>query len=413
MTGVSASFMKGEFAATGRNEIPSVDGERSLHSKARETRTRWIRTGAELAALGPVWDGLLDRCEIITPFMRWDWIWRWWQAHEESVQLALCVAEEMGEVVAVAPFVIGREDKGSRRGLRQLSLMAGIGEAQGERMNLMIPVERVHDLAPLLLGRLLELNGQWDAMRLNRLPAESAVLPLLQEELERLTTGFGVLNRTPCRFLNLDFPVWEDVIASRSRKWRAQYRKIKAQLPEQYGVTFHTGSESPTGEDAVEALFRLHAQQFQGQDSHFLRERALKVHRELIPLWQQAGRSELCYLVSGGKIVSMVHLLREGTQVFAFQVGRDPSFPGRSVGTAAWDWAMEHAYRTGAKSVDFLAGDFEYKRRWTEETRTVLDLEGYAPWSWRARVFLFLRRFRRGLKRKDLVPEVVPEEGEA
>jgi CelD/BcsL family acetyltransferase involved in cellulose biosynthesis len=74
---------------------------------------------------------------------------------------------------------------------------------------------------------------------------------------------------------------------------------------------------------------------------------------------------------------------------------------------------MEHAYRTGAKSVDFLAGDFEYKRRWTEETRTVLDLEGYAPWSWRARVFLFLRRFRRGLKRKDLVPEAAPEEGEA
>ncbi len=56
---------------------------------------------------------------------------------------------------------------------------------------------------------------------------------------------------------------------------------------------------------------------------------------------------------------------------------------------------MECAFRSGARSLDFLAGDFEYKRRWTAETRTVLDLEGYAPWSWRARVFLLLRWLRR------------------
>lgn len=200
--------------------------------------------------------------------------------------------------------------------------------------------------------------------------------------------------------------MWEDVIGSRSRKWRAQYRKIRSQLPEEYGVTFHFGMKSPTGEDPVEALFRLHENQFRGLGSHFIRERALKVHRELIPLWQETGRSELCYLVAGGKIVSMVHLLREGADVFAFQVGRDQTFEGRSAGTAAWDWAMEHAYRTGAKSVDFLAGDFEYKRRWTEETRTLLDLEGYAPWSWRARVFLVMRWMRRLLtgKRVDSNP---------
>ena len=390
--------MKSEFVAPGRLDAPCLAGGRGLEKRG-EVTTRWVRDGEGLRALQPQWDALLDRCETVTPFMRWDWVWHWWQAHQDCVRLALCVAEEQGEVVAVAPFVIGKEDKGSRRGLRQLALIAGVGDAQGERMNLMIPAERVTELAPLLLERLEELKGEWDAVRLNRLPAESAILPHLQRALEHLTTGFGVLNRTPCRLLDLDFPHWEDVVGSRSRKWRAQYRKIKAQLPEQYGVTYHSGSVSPQGEDAVESLFRLHALQFQGQDSHFIRERALRVHRKLIPLWQQSGRSELCYLVSEGKIVSMVHLLRDGEQVFAFQVGRDPSFAGRSVGTAAWDWAMEHAYRTGAKSVDFLAGDFEYKRRWTEETRTVLDVEGYAPWSWRARVFLWLRGLRRRLVR--------------
>lgn len=373
----------------------------------REVTFRWVRDGVEFEALEPVWDRLLERCETVSPFMRWDWVWRWWVAHSDLFEPAICVAEEAGEVVAMAPFAIGIEETGSRRELKQLGLMAGLGEAQGERLNLMIPAERVEELAPALLERLEDLNGQWDAVRWNRVPAESAIFPHLRRALEHFTRHSGVLNLVPCRLLNLNFPQWEDVVESRSRKWRAQYRKIKGQLTEHHGITYHNGSVSPTGENAVEALFRLHALQFQGQDSHFLRERAQSMHRELIPLWQESGRSELCYLVSEGRIVSMVHLLREGEQVFAFQVGRDPSFAGRSIGTAAWDWAMEHAHVTGAKSVDFLAGDFEYKRRWSEQTRTVLDLEGYAPWSWRARLFLLLRWLKRMTMRPKAVTETV------
>jgi CelD/BcsL family acetyltransferase involved in cellulose biosynthesis len=336
--------------------------------------------------------------------MKWDWMWAWWQAHQDLFQLLICVAEEASKVIAIAPFVIGREETGSRHSLKQLGFLAGLGEAKGERMNILIPAERVDELAPALLQQLAGVQDQWDAVRWNRLPAESAITPHLLRALERLTTGSGVLNETACRFLRLDFPSWDSVVNSRSRKWRAQHRKIKQALPSLHGVTFHSGPVSPTGEDPVEALFRLHALQFQGQDSHFLRERALRVHRDLLPRWLAAGRAELCYLVAADKIVSMVQLLREGSDFYAFQVGRDTTFEGRSVGTATWDWAIEHAFREGARSVDFLAGDFEYKRRWTAETRTVLDLEGYSPTSWRARVFRTLRWMGRKISRAHATP---------
>ena len=403
MTNASATFVKGHVPSTERAEAVVSRGVQEVGHLAGLS-LRWVRDGTALAALESQWDRLLEGCETVSPFMRWDWVWRWWRAHEDAFRLVVLVAEERGDVVAIAPFVIGHEDRGNRRGLRQLALMAGIGDAQGERMNLMIPGHRVEELVPLMLGKLEELQGEWDAVRFNRLPAESAILPHLRRALERLTVGFGVLNRTPCRFLNLNFPAWEDVVNTRSRKWRAQNRKLKTQLTEQHGVTFHAGSVSPTGEDVVEALFRLHARQFEGQGSYFIRERALKVHRDLIPVWQKAGRSQLCYLMSGGKIVSMVHVLREGTEAYGFQVGRDPTFEGRSAGTAAWDWAIEQVYRSGAKSLDFLAGDFEYKRRWTDDTRTVLDLEGYARGSWRAQVFLWLRRFWRWVAVKKREP---------
>jgi CelD/BcsL family acetyltransferase involved in cellulose biosynthesis len=370
---------------------------------------RWVRDGVGLAALEPVWDRLLERCETVSPFMHWDWVWRWWVANADLFEPAVCVAEEAGEVVAIAPFAIGREEKGSRRGLKQLGLMAGLGEAQGERMNVMIPADRVEELAPVLLGRLSDLTGQWDAVRLNRIPAESSILHHLMCALREITANSGVLNSTSCRFLRMEQGTWEAFETSRSRNWRRNQKRLRKELEEQFGVTYHTGSRAPNGEDVVEALFRLHAQQFAGEASFFTTERALLLHRELIPLWEASGKSQMCFLMSGGRVISVVQVLHEGAESYAFQVGRDMAFGETSVGSATFGWAVECAFRAGARSMDFLAGDFEYKRRWTAETRTVLDLEGYAPWSWRARAFLALRWLRRLTIRRKAGPEASGE----
>jgi CelD/BcsL family acetyltransferase involved in cellulose biosynthesis len=344
-----------------------------------------------------VWDALLERCETVSPFLHWDWVWGWWQAHADLFQPAIGVVEEAGQVVALAPFTIGQEDKGSRRGMRQLGFLAGLGAAQGERLNILVPAGRVDDLAPALLSRLTDLEGTWDAVRLNRVPAESPLLHHLTCALNRITTGAGVLNSTACRYLRLDFESWEAFETSRSRNWRRNQKRLRKELEESLGVTYHTGAVSPQGEDVIAALFRLHAQQFAGQESHFTSERALRLHQRLIPAWQASGQSELCYLMASGRILSVIQILREGSEAYAFQVGRDTAYGESSVGSANFGWAVEQAFKTGARSVDFLAGDFEYKRRWTAETRTVLDLEGYAPRSWRARVFLTLRWLRRRL----------------
>ncbi len=363
-----------------------------------ETCFRWVRDGVALAALEPHWDALLVRCETRSPFLRWDWMWNWWLAHRDVFQPAICVAEEAGRVVGIAPFVIGRESKGSRRGLRQLGFLAGLGEGQGERLNVLLPPDRVHDLAPALLARLADLRGEWDAVRLNRVPVESALLHHLLHALGAITENCGVLNSTACRFLRMEQETWDEFETARSRNWRRNVKRLKKQLEEDLAVSYHTGMVSPAGEDVFEALVRLHGTQFSPEESHFISERALQLHRRLMPKWLAEGRAHLAYLMSGGRVLSAVLFLREGAEAYAFQVGRDMDCAETSVGRAAFDHAVEQAFHTGARAMDFLAGDYEYKRRWTTETRTVLDLEGYAPWSWRARLFLTLRWLRRWLE---------------
>ena len=384
-------------AALEKAEAIESSPERAVLPGSVETRFRWVRDGAALAMLEPHWDSLLVRCETRSPFLRWDWIWNWWQAHQDVVRPAICVAEEGDRVVAIAPFAIGRETRGSRRGLRQLGFMGGIGEGQGERLNLMVPPDRVDTLTPALLARLPDLRGEWDAVRLNRVPAESKLLHHLLQALGTVANHCGVLNATACRFLPMPQETWDEFEAERSRNWRRNVKRLKKQLEEDLGVTYHTGTVTPTGEDVFEALVRLHGTQFPAEESHFISERALRLHRVLMPKWLQEGRAHLAYLLAGERVLSAVLFLREGLEAYAFQVGRDMTCAEASVGRAAFDHAVEQAFQSGARAMDFLAGDFEYKRRWTSETRTVLDLEGYAPGSWRARLFVFLRGLRRWL----------------
>lgn len=357
----------------------------------------WARDGAALAALKPHWDELLERCETRSPFLRWDWIWNWWLAHKPLFQPAVCVAVEDGRVAGIAPFAVGREDRGTRRGMRQLGFLAGLGEGQGERLNVLLPADRVEDLAPTLLARLADLRGEWDAVRLNRVPAESAILPHLLRALRGITQNCGILNAVPCRFLSMEYASWEDFEAARSRNWRRNAKRLRKQLVEELAVSYHSGAVTLTGEDVFEALVRLHGTQFPPEESHFISERALRMHRLLMPKWLAEGRADLAYLAAGERVLSAVLFLREGADAYAFQVGRDTSCAEASVGRAAFDHAVEHAFHTGARCMDFLAGDYEYKRRWTSETRTVLDLEGYAPESWRAKLFLGLRWVKRWL----------------
>lgn len=360
-----------------------------------ETTFRWVRQGQDLATLEPFWDWLLVRSETRSPFMRWDWMWNWWLAHEDAFTPAVCVAEEAGRVVGIAPFVIGRETRGNRRGLRQIGFMAGLGEGQGERLNLLLPPDRVEDLAPALLARLADLRGEWDAARFNRVPAESAILHHLLSALRGITEHCGILNTTACRYLRMDQESWEDFENGRSRNWRRNVKRLKKQLEDELAVTYHSGALSPTGEDVFEALLRLHGTQFSPEESHFISERALAMHRRLMPKWLRENRAHMAYLMSRGQVLSAVLFLREGAEAYAFQVGRDMACAQASIGRAAFDHAVEQAFQTGARGMDFLAGDYEYKRRWTSETRTVLDIEGYAPDSWRARLFLLLRWLRR------------------
>ena len=129
------------------NSLPAVSGLPEGYSQ------QWVTNEAAFQELAGEWEDLRKKGWTQSPYMSWDWAWGWWKQHRDLFQLAVWVARDGGGILkAVAPLVVGREEQGSRRHLKQLGLVAGLGDAQGERMDFLVDEAELEMLGPAVCG---------------------------------------------------------------------------------------------------------------------------------------------------------------------------------------------------------------------------------------------------------------------
>lgn len=356
-----------------------------------------VRTEEAFDALQPAWEALVSRMQVGTPFVRYDWCRSWWRHFGKGKSLAIGVLRERdGQVVAIAPCVIAPGSSGFRRGLKHLTWMGGLGDVLVERMDFLVPHGREDELTPALLRFLEKLEGEWDAIWLPAIPADSKNLPYLSEALGKAGNADGIADVHPCRFTPIPTD-WKAYEGARSSRWRRNLRnRWSSFIDEHQGRRCVSGVDMPHGE-ALDHLARLHHLQWPGDSSNFLRPAAWAFYRENALRWLEEGHALLTYLAVGDRVVSAALGLIKRNAFSLFQQGWDPEFKALSIGNLAVHWSLETAARHGLETYDMLSGDCRYKAEWCPELRQTLDMEAYNPESLRAQVFLVLRKLRRAL----------------
>jgi CelD/BcsL family acetyltransferase involved in cellulose biosynthesis len=363
-----------------------------------------IRDEAGLQALQPFWDNLLEQSATPTPFLRWDWVSFWWAEHRNDYRLAVgVIRDEAGEPEAIAPLVVGKEPEGPRRHLRQLSFINGIGPLQGERLDFLVQRGREEVLMPVLCGIFAQLGGEWDVVRLNKMPEESPNYPFVQKALSACGRDAGVLNRTECLYIQLP-KTWEEYEARHSSRWRSKMRRRCQNLKEEIGGQFRLGGRDFPAAQAFDEFAKLHAMNWPEGVSSFLRGPSLRLHRELALRWLPTGQMILPCIEKEGRLIASIYGLKCGNEVLQYQLGWNPAYAKISLGVIAMRWAVEHAILAGYQHYDLLPGDHEYKRSWCDTARYVADPECFHRLRPRAVVFQLLR----SLKRRVAKPAVAP-----
>lgn len=346
-----------------------------------------VRDEAGFLALEPYWDALVAQMATRSPFVRWDWMRLWREECGAGAQLAIGVLRDVeGVPRAIAPLMLARENDSARRHLVTLAFLGGFGDAHGERLDFIVPAGCEDDLAPRLCEVFALLCDECDIVRLSFLPQESGNTPHILAALERTFIRAGVLNRHPSRLITLP-STWEEIEARHSAGWRSNLRRRSK--------AFTSRHMQGWPERAFDELCRLHACHFPAEVSSFATAASLRFHRRLAELWMPQDRAIIPMLEHEGEVAAVMYGFIERGEFFQYQMGWDDSFSRLSPGRVMLRACILEAIHRGLHTFDMLAGEYEYKRQWSDATRWLLDLEAHSPSSWRATTFHALRSMRR------------------
>ena len=103
----------------------------------------------------------------------------------------------------------------------------------------------------------------------------------------------------------------------------------------------------------------------------------MRFHSELASMADAEGRLRLRFLRYGGRPIAFWYCFTLQGRVFAYQQGFNPEWGDRKVATVLLYDVIEEACREGMIELDLLRGSSQFKSRWTETQRELLDVNVY------------------------------------
>jgi len=356
-----------------------------------------VRDEARFLALEPHWQSLLERSAIRTPFRTWDWTRTWWKHFRDRYQLRVGVLRDAHETpIAIAPFMLGREDTGTRQHLRHLTLVGGLGDVLSEGLDFLIPQGQEQTLIPHFAGLIRQLRSEWDVIDVPMLHEESPSLTSLTSLLA--SQGAAGSRSTPHPAHVLALPrSWDELLGTFSGNRRSDLRsKWKKLMNNHQGRALDGGRDLP-GDAAMEALIGVHKMRFTAAESTFISDRAMAFHREMVQTWMPSGQVMISLLEADGRIAAGRYGFVYGGRYWDYQSGYDDDFRALSVGNLNLGWAVQNAISRGLSEYDHLAGDQAYKQAWSSRTRRLLHLEAFNRASPMSMLFRLIRSIKRAV----------------
>jgi CelD/BcsL family acetyltransferase involved in cellulose biosynthesis len=330
-------------------------------------------TEAEFAAAGAWWDDLLTRSAADSFFLRHAWLSSWWRLFSEGRSLrALAVNDADGRLIGIAPWCLSRVD--DHHGILPVGELAFLGRegVTGDYLDVIALPGREQDVLRACLDH-LATDRRWDLLRVSDVAESSSTLANLHEEAR--ARGFAAVpDRTQiCPYLPLP-ATWDAFLASVSANMRSNLRRREKKLAALGAIIEE--ARGPALVPALDQLFELHGARWQtrGRTGNFVDPRLREFHRTLAPALDEEGRVGLWTLVMEDKPAAAIYGFRHRGRFLYYQAGFDPAFAEHGVGLALMGHAIRRSIECGLVEFDYLRGDEEYKRRWTNKTRLTRTL---------------------------------------
>jgi len=335
--------------------------------RGRRYVVKQLREVEDWDALETLWDSLLLATPGHTVFQSHRYQRLWWRHFGGGSELFILLIQSEGEVVGIAPFrtYVVRHRLG--RQYRRVSFIGTRWEV--DRPQLLF-AERAAELSAVLASHLSQRANAWDFITLYEQPLGDGTTQALVDAFRAKGFLVGLSADSDCPYIELT-GTWEQLLASRSQKFRKNLKSARRRL-EATGEVHYEVYDSPP--DLGRQLERYGAI-----------ERSSWKALEGAGITRKEEYSEFCERMAdefGDTCQFVIRLLRIGDRdvagtfglvfdgvFYSLQIAHDKEFDRCSPGTYLESREIASCFESGLREYDFLGGFLSNKSRWTGSYR--------------------------------------------
>jgi CelD/BcsL family acetyltransferase involved in cellulose biosynthesis len=322
-----------------------------------------ISDSARLPALAEAWDELIDERSLGAVFRSSAWLLPWWHRFSDGKQLSVYAANDGTRLRGVLPAYHVRSPLGGQR----LRLM-GDGTVTSDYLGVIARPDELEAAAEAIARAVVA--DERDVL-LDGVTATDSLTAALRRHGTSFSARMDACPYVPIGALP-DFDAWirDRPNGRRARRWLAKRPGFSIEI-----LTGETEVAS-----ALPTLWQLHRARWavEGGTKALTDPAVEQFHAESARALARRGWVRLYLLHAEGAPRAALYGFERGGRFLYYQMGSDPDWRKRSVGTVLLCAALEDAFERGLSEFDFLRGVERYKTLYTSFRRPILTLRAAA-----------------------------------
>ena len=321
-----------------------------------------IYNSTSLDELSTAWEELFDSCNA-EPSTSFEWTKALLETHlSPTDKFFITIVKDAETTVAILPFLIRKITRG---GIKFRVLMP-ISELYNTHSDLLIR-DYSAEIVQLLLTSLLTLEEKWDIFRMSHMLENHPFLLTLPSSAPH-NLRFHTARTEPSFFIPLD-DTFEEYWNKRSRKFRANLRRMTRKLKEKGEISFVKYDELPTLSEAYDDLLAIEKQSWKHKHGTAISS----IHKQEQFYWL------LCQGAADKKRLHLIFLYLN-QQPIAYNIGLisnksykylkssyDAAYHPCSPSTVLRAHQIEDLIKEGVQEFDFHGEPYKWETKWTND----------------------------------------------
>lgn len=331
------------------------------------------------------WNSLLERSEINTVFLTWQWINCWWDVLGGDSELLLLAAKDDGDIVGIAPLMISRK------------VVRFISAGETDYSDFIICSERKTEVLTAFFDYLKSNRNLFNRLSLDNIPERSSTVEFIREHAK--TAHWKTIQSVSSECPAIEIRDKEEQVRASLRKndVKTRFNYLNKNGILEYSVLADIDEIDAT----LDGFFELHKDRrlIAGDSSKFLGGRAKEFYRKLADAFLPEGWLSFNVLKFNDELIACHFGFLHDNKLLHYTPTFNMDYFKRSPGLVLMKFMLEECIENQVELFDFTRGAEGYKQRFATVTRNNIKFEMFLD-SFRWSVLINTQSIRAKIKSK-------------